>query len=71
MTPKSSKMFQNPAGPYAVRTSNFVHVSSLQLTKAHLMKSQFALDRVSSDRLQTALADIVDNGTKLYVRQSR
>jgi hypothetical protein len=48
LTPKASRLFQNPAGPYAVRTSNFVHVASLQLTKSNLMKSHFALDRVSN-----------------------
>jgi len=36
----------SPGGPYAVRTTNFVHVASLQLTKANLMKTNFSLDKV-------------------------
>jgi len=47
LTPKSSRlMAQSPGGPYAVRTTNFVHVASLQLTKTNLMKTNFSLDKV-------------------------
>jgi len=47
LTPKSSRLLaQSPGGPYAVRTTNFVHIASLQLTKANLMKTNFSLDKV-------------------------
>jgi len=49
LTPKSSRLrMQSPGGPHAVRTTNFVHVTSLQLTKANLMKTSFSLDKVRS-----------------------
>jgi len=49
LTPKSSRLrMQSPGGPYAVRTTNFVHVASLQLTKANLMKTSFSLEKVRS-----------------------
>ena len=47
MTPKSGRRLESPGGPMAVRTTNFVHISSLQINMAHLMKTTFALDRVS------------------------
>ena len=49
LTPKSSRLRRHsPGGPYAVRTTNFVHIASLQLTKANLMKTNFSLDKVRS-----------------------
>jgi len=49
LTPKSSRLrMHSPGGPYAVRTTNFVHIASLQLTKANLMKTNFSLEKVSS-----------------------
>ena len=59
LTPKSSRLSaHSPGGPYAVRTSNFVHVASLQLTKTNLMKTHFSLDKVGS--FVTASCRLVD-----------
>jgi len=50
-------MPQSPGGPYAVRTTNFVHIASLQLTKANLMKTNFSLDKVRLIVLLTRLCE--------------
>ena len=47
MTSKSGRRLESPGGPMAVQTTNFVHISSLQINMSHLMKTTFALDRVS------------------------
>ena len=62
LTPKSSRLpAHSPAGPYAVRTTNFVHVASVQLSKANLMKTNFSLDKVRQhfDSLYEMLTGLV------------
>jgi len=50
---------QSPGGPYAVRTTNFVPVASLQLTKANLKKTNFSLEKVRSTVPQPRFIEFV------------